>query len=109
MNLKKNSPTWWKQSPLAFNRHGMTCINLSKIVLSKRHSPLKFHSKKKTRPSFRQTTRKDKRSIENNTLTLRKHCEVTFSTCVEYLDLLNSPDTKFNNITVYYDGLNHYA
>ena len=76
---------------------------------SKRHNPPKFHSKKKTRPSFRQTTRKDKRSIENNTLTLRKHCEVTFSTCVEYLDLLNSPDTKFNNITVYYDGLNHYA
>ena len=38
-----------------------------------------------------------------------KNEEVTFSTSVEYLDLLNSPDTKFNNITVYYDGLNHYA
>ena len=76
---------------------------------SKRHNPPKFHSKKKTRPSFRQTIRKDKRPVENNTLTLRKHGKVTFSTSVEYLDLLNSPDTKFNNITVYYDGLNHYA
>ena len=76
---------------------------------SKRHNPPKFHSKKKTRPSFRQTIRKDKRPVENNTLTLRKHGEVNFSTSVEYLDLLNSPDTKFNNITVYYDGLNHYA
>ena len=76
---------------------------------SKRHNLPKFHSKKKTRPSFRQTIRKDKRPVENNTLTLRKHGEVTFSTSVEYLDLLNSPQTKFNNITVYYDGLNHYA
>ena len=76
---------------------------------SKRHNPPKFHSKKKTRPSFRQTIRKDKRPVENNTLTLRKHGEVTFSTSIEYLDLLNSPQTKFNNITVYYDGLNHYA
>ena len=76
---------------------------------SKRHNPPKFHSKKKTRPSFRQTIRKDKRPVEKNTLTLRKHGKVTFSTSVEYLDLLNSPDTKFNNITVYYDGLNHYA
>ena len=76
---------------------------------SKRHNPPNFHSKKKTRPSFRQTIRKDKRPVENNTLTLRKHGEVNFSTSVEYLDLLNSPDTKFNNITVYYDGLKHYA
>ena len=76
---------------------------------SKRHNPPKFHSKKKTRPSFRQTIRKDKRPVENNTLTLRKHGKVIFSTSIEYLDLLNSPDTKFNNITVYYDGLNHYA
>ena len=76
---------------------------------SKRHNPPKFHSKKKTRPSFRQTIRKDKRPVEKNTLTLRKHGKVTFSTSVEYLDLLNSPNTKFNNITVFFDGLNHYA
>ena len=76
---------------------------------SKRHNPPKYHSKKKTRPSFRQTIRKEKRPVDKNTLTLRKHGKVTFSTSVEYLDLLNSPHTKFNNITVYYDGLNHYT
>ena len=76
---------------------------------SKRHNPPKFHSKKKTRPSFRQTIRKDKRPVENNTVTLRKHGKIQFSTIIEYLDLLNHPDTKFNNITVYYDGLKHYA
>ncbi len=76
---------------------------------SKRHNPPIFHSKKKTRPSFRQTIRQDKRPVEKNTLTLRKHGTVNFSTSTEYLDLLNHPDTKFKNITVYYDGLNHYA
>ena len=76
---------------------------------SKMHNPPIFHSKKKTRPSFRQTIRQDKRPVENNTVTLRKHGKILFSTSVEYLDLLNSTDTKFNNITVYYDGLNHYA
>ena len=30
---------------------------------SKRHNTPKFHSKKKTRPSFRQTIRKDKRPV----------------------------------------------
>ena len=76
---------------------------------SKRHNPPVYHSKKKTQPSFRQTVRKDKRPVENNTLTLRKHGKVTFSTSIEYQDLLNHPDTKFNSITVYYDGLNHYT
>ncbi|MBR2558236.1 MAG: transposase, partial [Methanobrevibacter sp.] len=76
---------------------------------SKRHDPPKFHSKKKKRPSFRQTIRKGKRPVEKNTITLRKHGKVKFSTSVEYLDLLNHPNTKFNNITVYYNGLHHYA
>ena len=58
---------------------------------SKRHNPPKFHSKKKTRPSFRQTIRKEKRPIDKNTLFLRKHGKVTFSTSIENLDLLNSP------------------
>ena len=31
---------------------------------SKRHYPPKFHSRKKTRPSFRQTVRQDKRPVE---------------------------------------------
>ena len=76
---------------------------------SKRHNPPKFHSKKKTRPSFRQTIRQNKRPVKNNTVNLRKYGKIKFSTSVEYLDLLNNPNTKFNNITVYYDGLNHYA
>ena len=76
---------------------------------SKRHNPPKFHSKKKTRPSFRQTVRKEKRPVQKNTVNLRKYGEIPFSTSVENLDLLNNPNTKFNNITVYYDGLNHYA
>ncbi len=33
---------------------------------SKRHNLPKFHSKKKTRPSFRQTIRKDKKPVEKN-------------------------------------------
>ena len=76
---------------------------------SRRHNPPKFHSKKKTRPSFRQSIRKEKRPVKNNTVNFRKYGEATFSTSVEYIDLLNHPDTKFNNITVYYDGLHHYA
>ena len=76
---------------------------------SKRNNPPKFHSKKKTRPSFRQTIRKEKRPVEKNTIIFRKYGKVTFSTSIENLDLLNNPTTKFNNITVYYDGLNHYA
>ena len=76
---------------------------------SKRHNPPKFHSKKKTGPSFRQSIRKEKRPVKNNTVNLRKYGEATFSTSIEYFDLLNHPHTKFNNITVFFDGLNHYA
>ena len=76
---------------------------------SKRHNPPKFHSKKKTGPSFRQSIRKEKRPVKNNTVNLRKYGEATFSTSIEYFDLLNHPHTKFNNITVLFDGLNHYA
>ena len=38
---------------------------------SKRHDPPKFHSKKKTRPSFRQTIRKEKRPVEKNTIMVK--------------------------------------
>ena len=76
---------------------------------SKRHNPPKFHSKKKTRSSFRQTVREEKRPVKNNTITFRKYGEVNFSTSVENLDLLNHPDTKFNSITAFTDGLKHYA
>ena len=76
---------------------------------SKRHKAPKFHSKKETRHSFRQTVRQEKRPVKGNILTLRKYGKVEFSTSVEYLDLLNDPYTKFNNITVFTDGLYHYA
>ena len=78
-------------------------------IKSKRHNPPKFHSKKKTRPSFRQTIRKEKTPVKNNIVTFRKYGKIKFSTSVENLDLLNYPHTKFNNITAYYDGLKHYA
>lgn len=39
---------------------------------SKRHNPPKFHSKKKTRPSFRQTIRKDKRPVEKKHTNFKK-------------------------------------
>ena len=76
---------------------------------SKKHKSPKFHSKKETRPSFRQTIRKEKRPVKGNTLTLRVYGDVKFSTSTEYLDLLNNPSTKFNSITIYTDGLKHYA
>ena len=40
---------------------------------SKRHNPPKFHSKKKTPLSFRQTIRQDKKLVDGNILTLRKY------------------------------------
>ena len=39
---------------------------------SKRHDPPKFHSKKKTRPSFRQTIRKEKRPVEKKHNNIKK-------------------------------------
>ena len=58
------------------------------FVKSKKHNPPKFHSKKKTQPSFRQTIRQDKKPVENNTVTLRIHGKIEFSTSVEYLDYI---------------------
>ena len=78
-------------------------------IKSKRQNPPIFHSKKKTRPSFRQTIRQEKRPVKNNILTLRKYGEVTISTSTEYIDILNHPNTKFNSITIFSDGLHHYA
>ena len=39
---------------------------------SKRHNPPKFHSKKKTRPSFRQTIRKDKKTSRKKHTNFKK-------------------------------------
>ena len=76
---------------------------------SKRHNPPKFHTKKKTECSFRQTIRKDKRPVNGKVLTLRVYGDLEFRTSSEHVELLNRDDIKFNNITVTFDGLNYYA
>lgn len=68
-----------------------------------------FHSKKKTRPSFRQTIPKNKKIINDNILSLRKYGEVEFKTSKEYGELLNKTDLKINNITITYNGLEYFA
>ena len=69
----------------------------------------KFHTKKKSKPSFRHAVRQEKRPVKGNILTLRKYKDIQFITSTEYLDILNNPNTKFNNITVFTDGMHHYA
>ena len=76
---------------------------------SKRHNPPKFHTKKKTECSFRQTIRKEKRPVNEKVLTLRVYGDLEFRTSSEHVELLNRDDIKFNNITVTFDGLNYYA
>ena len=68
-----------------------------------------FHSKRKTRPSFRQTIPANKKIIKDNILTLRKYGDVEFKTSKEYQELLNKNNIKINNITVTFDGLNYHA
>ena len=69
----------------------------------------KFHKKKNTRLSFRQTIPPNKKIIQGNKLSLRKYGTVKIKTSPEYIELLNNPETKFNNITISYDGLKYYA
>ena len=76
---------------------------------NKHFKPPKFHAKKDTRQSFRQTIPANKKIIENNKLYLRKYGKVSFQTSKEYRELLNSDEIKFNNITITYDSLNYYA
>ena len=76
---------------------------------SKIHKHPIFHSKKKTRLSFRQTIRKEKTPVKGNKVTLRVYGDIEFRTSTEYKKLLNDPQIKFNSITVYSDGLNYYA
>ena len=110
MESKKELPYMYETESTSLQQARDDLYNAFKNSFkSKKHNPPKFHSKKKTRPSFRQTIRKEKRPVKNNTVTLRKYGKLTFSTSVEYLDLLNHPDTKFNSITIFFDGLHHYA
>lgn len=73
------------------------------------HNYPKFHSKKETLPSFRQTIPTKKKIINKNKLSLRKYGEISFQTSPEYRKLLNSNDIKFNNVTIAYDGIHYYA
>ena len=68
-----------------------------------------FHKKGKTRLSFRQTIPSNKKIIQDDRLFLRKYGSVKFKTSREYWKLLNDPETKFNNITITYDGIHYYA
>ena len=76
---------------------------------SRRHNPPIFHSKKKSRLSFTQTIRKDKRPVNGNILTLRVYGDMEIRTSPEYFALLNNPELKFNFITISFDGLDYYA
>ena len=58
-----------------------------------------FHSKRKTRPSFRQTIPTNKKIKNDNILTLRVYGDIEFKTSPEYIELLNKNDIKINNIT----------
>lgn len=68
-----------------------------------------FHKKKDKKWSFKQTIRKNFKFIENNIITFRKYGEIKFRTSKEYYNLLNNPDTKFNSMTVSFDGINYFA
>ena len=78
-------------------------------IKSKRHKPPIFHTKRKTKLSFRQTIRKGKKLVKGNIVDLRVYGEVEIRTSQFYIDLLNRDDIKFNNVTVSSDGLNYYA
>jgi putative transposase len=68
-----------------------------------------FKKKYKTKPSFRQTIPANKKIINKNILTLRKYGDIKFKTSKKYEKILNDTETKINNITVYFDGVNYYA
>lgn len=66
----------------------------------------KFHSKRNTRLSFRQTISTN--LVQGNKLKLRKYGLIRYRTSKEYINLLNS-DTKINNITIVCDNGKYYA
>ena len=67
----------------------------------------KFHSKKHTRLSFRQTVTDN--LVQGKHLNLRKYGLIKYRTSKEYIDLLNSDSIKINNITISYDNGQYYA
>ena len=66
----------------------------------------KFHSKRNTRLSFRQTISTN--LVQGNRLKLRKYGLIRYRTSKEYIDLLNS-DIKINNITIVCDNGKYYV
>ena len=62
----------------------------------------KFHSRKNTRLSFRQTVTDN--LVQENHFKLRKYGLIRFRTSKEYINLLNSNKIKINNITISYDN-----
>ena len=67
----------------------------------------KFHTRKNTRLSFRQTVTKN--LVQGNHLKLRKYGLIRFGTSKEYINLLNSEDIKINNITINCDNSKYFA
>ena len=67
----------------------------------------KFHSKKKTRLSFRQTVTGN--LVQGKYFMLRKYGKIRYRTSEEYVRLLNNPDIKVNNVTVACDNGKYYA
>ena len=66
----------------------------------------KFHSRKYTRLSFRQTVTPT--LIQGNKFKLRKYGLIRYRTSKEYIKLLNS-NIKINNITITCDNNKYYA
>ena len=68
-----------------------------------------FHKKKTAKLAFRQTVRQDIRIINKNKMILRKYGKVKFHTSPEYFQILNDKDTKFNNATISFDGIDYFT
>ena len=67
----------------------------------------KFHSKKNTRLSFRQTATCN--LVQGKYLHLRKYGKIRYRTSKEYTNLLNSDNIKINNITIVCDNSKYFA
>ncbi len=67
----------------------------------------RFHSKKKTRLSFRQTVTAN--LVQGKYFKLRKYGKIRYRTSKEYINLLNNSNVKINSITVSCDNGEYYA
>ena len=67
----------------------------------------RFHSRKNTRLSFRQTITSS--LVQGNKFKLRKYGLIRYRTSNEYVKLLNSDNIKINNIIITCDNNKYYA